>query len=377
MPIKILCVAGARPNFIKIAPLMRGFAADPLWDARLIHTGQHYDERLSKIFFDELAIAPPHLSLAVGSASHAGQTAEIIRRFEPVLEAEQPKAVLVVGDVNSTIACGLVAAKFQLREAFAFRGTTRSRPVLIHVEAGLRSFDDEMPEEINRRLTDTISDVLFVSEEAGLVNLKREGVEDHRVFLVGNVMIDTLLHARDRAKHSPILSQLVLEAGAYNVLTLHRPSNVDDPTRLVDLLTLLDRIAQRLPLVFPIHPRTHQRLAACGVTLAADRWKTIEPVGYLDFMKLQAEARVVFTDSGGIQEETTVLGVPCVTLRDNTERPVTILEGTNILAGTDEAKVLTAFEQALSMERKTALPRYWDGQAAQRICSVLGGLFRS
>jgi len=377
MPIKILCVAGARPNFIKIAPLMRGFAADPLWDARLIHTGQHYDEWLSKVFFDELAIAPPHVSLAVGSASHAGQTAEIIRRFEPVLEAEQPKAVLVVGDVNSTIACGLVAAKFQLREAFAFRGTTRSRPVLIHVEAGLRSFDDEMPEEINRRLTDTISDVLFVSEEAGLVNLKREGVEDHRVFLVGNVMIDTLLHARDRAKHSPILSQLGLEAGAYGVVTLHRPSNVDDPTRLVDLLTLLDRIAQRLPLVFPIHPRTHQRLAACGVTLAADRWKTIEPVGYLDFMKLQAEARVVFTDSGGIQEETTVLGVPCVTLRDNTERPVTILEGTNILAGTDEAKVLTAFERALSMERKTALPRYWDGQAAQRICSVLGGLFRS
>jgi UDP-N-acetylglucosamine 2-epimerase (non-hydrolysing) len=375
MPVKILCVAGARPNFIKIAPLMRAFAGQPFWHARLVHTGQHYDDKLSRIFFDDLHIPRPDLSLDVGSASHALQTAEIIRRFEPVLEDEQPEAVLVVGDVNSTIACAIVVAKFVRKSEFRWRGGTRRRPVMIHVEAGLRSFDDDMPEEINRRLTDAISDVLLVSDPAGLNNLKREGVPDDKVFFVGNVMIDTLLEAREQAMRSPILEQLGLEKREFGLVTLHRPSNVDDPQALRALLGTLDQAAQRLPLVFPVHPRTRQRMVAAGLILDRARWILTDPIGYLDFMKLQASARVVFTDSGGVQEETTVLGVPCVTLRENTERPVTITEGTNLLAGTRREAILDAFEQAMAMDRGGRTPRYWDGKAAQRVDEVLRELF--
>src|SRR5262245_43010874 len=237
---RILCVAGARPNFIKIAPLMRALGRSGLFQARLVHTGQHYDDKLSRIFFDDLKIPRPDLSLDVGSGTHAAQTAEIIRRFEPVLEQEQPDAVLVVGDVNSTIACALVVAKFQRKRPLSWRGAPRRRPVMIHVEAGLRSFDDDMPEEINRRLTDAISDVLFVSDPAGLENLSREGVPEERVFFVGNVMIDTLLEARDRAMRSSILEELALAQAGYGLVTLHRPSNVDDPDALRGLLGTLD-----------------------------------------------------------------------------------------------------------------------------------------
>lgn len=378
MPAKILCVAGARPNFMKIAPLMRTLSANPLFSVKLVHTGQHYDAALSKIFFDDLNIPRPDIELEVGSGTHASQTAEIIRRFEPVLVAEQPQAVLVVGDVNSTIACALVVAKFQLEDEFAWRHGRRRRPIMIHVEAGLRSFDDDMPEEANRKLTDAISDVLFVSDPSGVVNLKNEGVPDEKVFFVGNVMIDTLLALERRAMQSRILDALKLRANHFGLVTLHRPSNVDAPAALAALLGALDRIASELPLVFPMHPRTRERWKSSGFTLAPERWTVTDPLGYLDFMKLQASARVVFTDSGGVQEETTVLGVPCVTLRENTERPVTIAEGTNVLAGTRPADILAAFDTVMSTPRRhrtARIPRYWDGQAAQRVGAVLSELF--
>jgi UDP-N-acetylglucosamine 2-epimerase (non-hydrolysing) len=376
MPVKILLVAGARPNFIKIAPLMRALSKNALWQPRLLHTGQHYDDKLSRVFFDDLGIPRPDVELEVGSGSHAQQTAEIIRRFEPVVEREQPQAVLVVGDVNSTIACALVVAKAQLQADFAWRGGRRRRPVMIHVEAGLRSFDDDMPEEINRRLTDVLSDVLFVSDPAGLANLEREGIPEERVFFVGNVMIDTLLEARDQAMRSTVLDELGLTSREFGLVTLHRPSNVDDPQALRALLGILDQVAAQLPLVFPVHPRTRQRMVTAGLILDRARWVACDPIGYLDFMKLQSAARVVFTDSGGVQEETTVLGVPCVTLRENTERPVTITEGTNLLAGTAREAVLAAFERALAAGPSSTRPRYWDGKAAARVDEVLTELFR-
>jgi UDP-N-acetylglucosamine 2-epimerase (non-hydrolysing) len=379
MAVKVLLIAGARPNFIKIAPLMRALGKDPLFQVRLVHTGQHYDDRLSKIFFDDLKIPRPDLELGVGSGTHAAQTAEIIKRFEPILQSEQPQAVLVVGDVNSTIACAIVVAKFQLERPFRWRSGERRRPVIIHVEAGLRSFDEDMPEEINRKLTDAISDVLFVSDPAGLTNLKNEGVPDDKVFFVGNVMIDTLLAAKEQAMKSPVLRDLGLDGKEFGLVTLHRPSNVDDPAALKTLLGVLDQVAAKLPMVFPVHPRTRQRMAANGVTLAPGRWTVTDPIGYLEFMKLQAAARVVFTDSGGVQEETTVLGVPCVTLRENTERPVTISEGTNTLAGTAKDAILAAAKAALAgpLGGTARQPRYWDGKAAERINGVLAELFKT
>jgi UDP-N-acetylglucosamine 2-epimerase (non-hydrolysing) len=376
-PTKVLCIAGARPNFMKIAPIMRALRARPAFDARLVHTGQHYDDKLSAIFFDELRIPRPDIELEVGSASHAVQAAKIMLAFESVLAKEQPECVLVVGDVNSTIACALVTSKFQLDAPFRSRFGERRRPLMVHVEAGLRSFDDDMPEEINRKLTDCISEVLFVSDPAGIDNLKREGVADDRVFFVGNVMIDTLLAARDRAMSSPVLEQQGLKAKEYGLVTLHRPSNVDDPQNLKALLAVLDQIARRLPLVFPVHPRTRGRLDAAGIQLDPARWKLMDPAGYLDFMKLTHGARVILTDSGGIQEEATVLGVPCVTLRENTERPVTISEGTNILAGTAPDKVLAAFETAMTRPTEGRMPRYWDGRSAERIADELEKIFAS
>ena len=264
MPTKILLVAGARPNFIKIAPLMRVFRTNPRFAARLVHTGQHYDAKLSKIFFEDLKIPKPDIELEIGSGSHAQQTAEIMKRFEPVLQQEQPEAVIVVGDVNSTIGCALVTAKFFLERPFRARlggeVVERRRPIMIHVEAGLRSQDDDMPEEINRKLTDAISDLLFVSDPAGLEHLKREGVPESRTFFVGNVMIDTLLAAREQAMQSPILEQLGVPARGYVLITLHRPSNVDDPIKLAALLQTIEETAGTMPLVFPVHPRTRARL---------------------------------------------------------------------------------------------------------------------
>jgi UDP-N-acetylglucosamine 2-epimerase (non-hydrolysing) len=375
MPIKVICVAGARPNFMKIAPILRALRGRPAFDARLVHTGQHYDEKLSAIFFDELRIPRPDVELEVGSASHAVQAAKIMLAFEPVLAKEQPQCVLVVGDVNSTIACALVTSKFLLGRPFHSRFGERRRPLVVHVEAGLRSFDDDMPEEINRKLTDAISEVLFVSDPAGLDNLRREGVSDERVHFVGNVMIDTLLAARDQAMSSPILETLGLAQRGYGLVTLHRPSNVDDPSSLRALLGVLDELAQRLPFVFPIHPRTRNRLESLGLTLDPGRWRLIDPAGYLDFLKLTQGASVILTDSGGIQEEATVLGVPCITLRENTERPVTVSEGTNILAGTSPERIRAAFEVAMTRPVEGRMPRFWDGRSAERIADELERIF--
>jgi UDP-N-acetylglucosamine 2-epimerase (non-hydrolysing) len=368
----VLCVVGARPNFVKIAPIVRALAGRERFTARLVHTGQHHDRQLSQVFFDELAIPAPHVSLDVGSGTQAQQTAEIMRRLEPVLQAEQPHVVLVVGDVTSTVASALTASKFLRAAPFDWTGQRqRRRPLVAHVEAGLRSFDDDMPEEINRRVTDSVSDLLFVSEPSGVDNLRREGVADARVHFVGNVMIDTLLAARDRASRTTILEDLGLAPGGYGLVTLHRPSNVDDPAQLAALLGVLDDVAARVPLVFPVHPRTRAALAAAGIHLAPGRWQVIDAVGYLEFLRLTSAARLVLTDSGGIQEETTVLGVRCLTLRENTERPVTITEGTNLLAGTRRETIWPAFERALVEPCSDRRPALWDGSAAQRIADVL------
>jgi UDP-N-acetylglucosamine 2-epimerase (non-hydrolysing) len=372
MPVRIVCVAGARPNFVKIASIMRALRAEPAFSATLVHTGQHYDDALSKVFFHDLAIPQPEIELEVGSAGHAAQTAEIMKRFEPVLAKVQPHAVLVVGDVNSTIACALVTAKFVLAEPFIYAGAPRVRPVMIHVEAGLRSQDWDMPEEINRILTDRISDLLFVSDPAGMDNLRAEGTPESRIHYVGNVMIDTLLSVKQRALQSDVLARLGgLEESTYGLVTLHRPSNVDDPRELGDRLATLDAIARELRLVFPVHPRTRARIASAGVTLDPERWIVTDPVGYLDFVKLMACARVVLTDSGGIQEETTILGVPCVTMRENTERPVTIHEGTNVLGGTSRDGVMAAYRTAMANAGRDRVPRGWDGRTAERILGVL------
>ena len=302
---KIVAVAGARPNFIKIAPLMAEMRGGPGLEVRLIHTGQHYDERMSRLFFEDLGIPRPDVELEVGSASHAVQTAEVMKRFEPVLQAEAPDVVLVVGDVNSTLACTLTSVKLGIPVA--------------HVEAGLRSFDRGMPEEINRILTDAVSRWLFVSERSGLENLRREGIPDDRVFFVGNVMIDTLLQHRDRSERSTILEDLGLTGRGYAVLTLHRPASVDDPGVLRRLLSAVTRIAHKLPVVFPVHPRTCKVMGQGLISEANTAGlRLIDPLGYLDFLKLIGHARMVLTDSGGIQEETTVLGVPCLTLRTST-----------------------------------------------------------
>jgi UDP-N-acetylglucosamine 2-epimerase (non-hydrolysing) len=323
----------------------------------LVHTGQHYDEKMSRLFFEELRIPRPDIDLGVGSGSHAVQTAEVMRRFEPVVLQQRPDVVLVVGDVNSTIACALTAVKLGVPVA--------------HVEAGLRSFDRTMPEEINRILTDAISRWLFVTEPSGLENLRREGVPEERVFLVGNVMIDTLLACRELSERSNVLTQLGLTDRGYAVLTLHRPANVDDPAALAGLLRAMERLQRELPIVFPVHPRT--RAALAGVDLARmPNLRLTDPLGYLEFMKLVSCARLVLTDSGGIQEETTVLGVPCLTLRNNTERPVTIDEGTNQLVGTDPEQIIaTGLRTLAAPPRARTVPRNWDGHAAARILDVL------
>ena len=358
---KILNIVGARPNLMKIAPLMEAYAAFEGLEPLLVHTGQHYDANMSELFFRQLGIPEPDLNLGVGSGSHAEQTAQIMAAFEPVILSERPDAVLVVGDVNSTIACGLVAVKLGVQ--------------LVHVEAGLRSFDRSMPEEINRILTDAISDLLFCTEPAGVENLRAEGIAGDAVHLVGNVMIDTLLRHRERAEASSVLGDLGLEAGCYAVLTLHRPSNVDDPAVLARFLDVLEVVAEDGPVVFPVHPRTRSALGRFGLAdrvAAIQGLRLLEPVGYLDFLKLMASARVVFTDSGGIQEETTILSVPCLTLRENTERPITAEVGTNQLVGQDPDRILAAYRQVLAGSAGSgSAPPLWDGSAAQRIVEVL------
>ena len=352
---KLVVVAGARPNFMKIAPLMWEIARRPQLAARLVHTGQHYDERMSKLFFEQLRIPRPDVDLEVGSGSHAVQTAEVMKRFEPVLVADRPDAVIVVGDVNSTIACALTSIKLGVPVA--------------HVEAGLRSFDRTMPEEINRILTDAISQWLFVSEPSGIENLRQEGVSDDRIHFVGNVMIDTLVACRDQFDQAK-LDAIPMPPGEYVVLTLHRPANVDDPARFRGLLGAIDQIQRQIPIVFPVHPRTRKALAD-GIHRLPNVVLT-EPLGYLEFMKLVQHSRLVLTDSGGIQEETTYLRIPCLTLRRNTERPSTVEHGTNVLVGDDPQRIVEAAQEALSRPRTQGqIPPLWDGKASQRILDVL------
>ncbi len=360
-PLKIINIVGARPNLPKIAPLMREMQRHPEIDAILVHTGQHYDAARSDIFFRQMGIPTPQVNLEVGSGSHAVQTAEVLKRIEPVLLQHQPDLVLVVGDVNSTIAVSLAAVKLGIPIA--------------HVEAGLRSFDRSMPEEINRILTDALADYLFVTEEDAIVHLLKEGRPRESIYLVGNVMIDSLRHFLPIAQKSSIGDDLALKNGGawhrFAVLTLHRPSNVDSTEKLAELLGATDAIAAQIPVIFPVHPRTQQHLTQAGIKTHS-QLKLIPPVGYLDFLCLLSNATLVLSDSGGIQEETTALGVPCLTLRENTERPITITEGTNQLIGTDPAKILAAAQEVLAGKSKPGrIPPFWDGHAAERIVEVL------
>ena len=357
---KIINIVGARPNLMKIAPLMEAYGGHAEIDPLLVHTGQHYDANMSELFFRQLGIPEPDLNLEVGSASQAVQTAEIMKAFEPIVLEHRPDVVLVVGDVNSTIACGIVAVNLGVR--------------LVHVEAGLRSFDRDMPEEINRLLTDAISDLLLCSEPSGVENLRREGVAEEKIHLVGNVMIDTLLKHRERAQTSTILADYGLDEGGYVVLTLHRPSNVDDPEILAGLLDAFEVVAADAPIVFPVHPRTRAKIAEFGLTErveAITALRRVEPLGYLDFLCLMASARVVLTDSGGIQEETTILQVPCLTLRDNTERPITTEMGTNRIVGQNPDKIVAAYREVLIRPAGGQTPPLWDGRASERIIEVM------
>jgi UDP-N-acetylglucosamine 2-epimerase (non-hydrolysing) len=366
---RIVNIVGARPNFVKIAPLIRAMARRPEFVPTLVHTGQHYDQAMSEQFFQDLDICPPDFNLEVGSGSHAVQTAQVMQRLDPILEALRPDLLLVVGDVNSTLAAAITAVK-------------RGIPVA-HVEAGLRSFDRSMPEEINRILTDAVADFLFVTEESGRVNLMKEGVDPARIYFVGNVMIDALQSSRPRWESSPILHTLGVEPGsAYAVLTLHRPSNVDDAHTLANFLDAFETLARHIPIVFPVHPRVKQRLVRQGYDGEAQgdargllRGKGIvyiDPLGYLDFVALVSRARLVLTDSGGLQEEATMLGIPCLTLRDTTERPVTVTHGTNRIIGSNPARILDESLKTLKHPpRPNGAPPCWDGHAAERIIEIL------
>ena len=360
--IGILNVVGARPNFMKIAPLMATMGRQADFRARLVHTGQHYDPNLSDVFFDELGIPRPDIHLGIGGGTREDQIAAIAAAFEPVLLADRPDAVLVVGDVNSTIACASVARRHGVK--------------VVHVEAGLRSFDLDMPEEHNRVETDHISDYLFVTEQSGLDNLAREALPG-KVSLVGNVMIDTLVANLGRARESDIVQRLGLADGEYLVATFHRPSNVDRLETLTAVVETLEQLCARAPLVLPLHPRTRKSAEQHGLLerlQSIPRLTLTAPLGYLDFMRLVSTSRAVVTDSGGVQEETTYLGVPCLTMRENTERPSTIDVGTNVLIGSDRGRLLHHVDEIIAGRfKKGALPPLWDGKAAERIVAELLG----
>jgi UDP-N-acetylglucosamine 2-epimerase (non-hydrolysing) len=355
--VKILNVVGARPNFMKIAPVLREMKRYPELNPVLVHTGQHYDAGMSDVFFRDLEISAPDIYLDVGSGTQAVQTGNIMMAFEPIAKEQDPDLVLVVGDVNSTLACSIVSAKLGI-------------PVG-HVEAGLRSFDRTMPEEINRVVTDALSEFHFTTSPEAEHNLLREGIAKEKIYFVGNVMIDTLIHLVQKAESSQVRTSLGVN-GDYALLTLHRPSNVDEQEPLKRIFKALSIIARRIPILFPIHPRTARMLKQFAISTEVRGLKLIEPLGYLDFIHLEKHARFVLTDSGGIQEETTVLGVPCLTLRNNTERPITISEGTNMLVGNDVERICNEAEGVLNAKGKAGrVPSLWDGKAAERIVSVL------
>jgi len=373
---KILIVVGARPNFMKAAPILKAIrefnSARAEWAETispvLVHTGQHYDAKMSDAFFADLELRHPDVFLGAGSGSHAEQTAEIMKRFEPVLLREKPEVLLVVGDVNSTLACALVACKLP----------GALRPRIVHVEAGLRSMDRDMPEEINRILTDQLSDLLFVTEESGARNLRAEGVSKSKIHLVGNTMIDSLREYESRADGSSILRRLGATKNQYALLTLHRASNVDERDSLAEVLEGLSELAKLMPTIFPAHPRTQKKISELGLQkYFAGNVRMVEPLGYLDFLCLMKNSRIVVTDSGGIQEETTALGIPCVTVRDNTERPVTVDVGTNVLGGTRRDGIALAIRQQLAFCGKKSIPELWDGRAAVRVVGILAQHFMS
>ena len=353
---RVVCVAGARPNFMKIKPVVDALEQQGM-TTLVVHTGQHYDPAMSAVFFEELGLRDPDVHLEVGSGTHAVQTAKVMSAFEPVVTDWQPDWVLVAGDVNSSVAAALVAAK-----AGAYVG---------HIEAGLRSRDWTMPEEVNRVVVDRVSDLLFAPSADAADNLRAEGYRDDQIVLAGNVMIDTLLANVERARATSMIADLGLQPDGYGVVTLHRPANVDDPASLRPLLEALGRVSERVPLVYPVHPRALEMVRSLGVP---DGIRLVPPASYLSFIGLIADARLVLTDSGGVQEETTVLGVPCLTLRDNTERPITISEGTNILVGRDPERIVAAAEQVLAVRPERRRPELWDGHASLRIAAAIAAV---
>jgi UDP-N-acetylglucosamine 2-epimerase (non-hydrolysing) len=384
-PVKIVIVVGARPNFMKVAPIIEAIGdhnkkiEHPLFQHLLVHTGQHYDALMSEQFFTDLRLPKPDAYLGAESGSPVVQTAKILTKFEEVLLEEHPDVVVVVGDVNSTLACALATTKSQVSPC-------TSKPLIAHVEAGLRSFDRTMPEEINRILTDHLSDLLFVTERSGLANLRREGISTKNIHFVGNTMIDSLLSFKSAADSSSILDRLDLldrhrnknQARSYGLLTLHRPANVDDRQAFQRILEGISMLSQQFPIIFPVHPRTRKRIQEFGFELdcrgavaSGNGICLVDPLGYLDFLCLMKNARLVLTDSGGIQEETTSLGVPCVTIRENTERPITVRQGTNVIAGTSVNGIRKAIARQLIPSRRPRVPEKWDGLAASRIVAIL------
>lgn len=360
-----LSVVGARPNFMKVAPIDRAFRKYENVNHLILHTGQHYDKNMSKIFFEDLELPQPSEYLGIGSGTHAEQTAKVMIEFEKIIDKVKPDLVIVVGDVNSTVACTLVSVK-------------KGIPVA-HVEAGLRSFDRTMPEEINRIVTDSISDFLFVTEKSGIDNLKKEGIADNKIYFVGNVMIDSLKYHLEKSENSKIVSDLNLEKQKYILVTLHRPSNVDDENILKQIAKMFSDLPIGYKIVFPVHPRTKKMFEEYNLTNHLnlnDRIKLTEPIGYLDFLSLMKNAKMVITDSGGIQEETTYLQIPCITMRKNTERPITIEVGTNILCGNDFEMIKTEAEKIAGGKNKLGnIPELWDGNAANRIAEILYNKF--
>lgn len=358
---KIISVVGARPNFMKIAPIVKAMKKVPSINSILLHTGQHYDESMSKSFFVDLDIPEPDIHLNVGSGTHGKQTASVMAKFEKVVLDEKPDMVLVVGDVNSTLACSIVASKLNTS--------------IVHVEAGLRSLDWSMPEEINRIITDVLSDLLFTTCKCAGKNLLDEGISAEKIYFVGNVMIDTLLQHKEKAQKSKIRDTLCLNNKDYSVLTLHRPSNVDNRESLISICNALKKLGEHINIVFPVHLRTRENIRRLGLEGELKSVKNLiitEPMGYLDFLNLVSNAKFIMTDSGGLQEETTALGVPCLTLRDNTERPITVEEGTNTMVGSNEENIINEGLKIIENGGKSGrTPEFWDGKAAERIVDIL------